>query len=310
MTRRLEPMDRVRELGDASVPFRFDVHALVFSDDAVGLENRLHTALADRRVNKVNIQREFFRATPAQVRDLLAAAAGSHLLEFTETVEALEWRGSGADTTAAAPPPPAPVLHPHPSEDASLDNPDDHAEPPVRGTTAASALRQLQPDQTVPLSPATLLRLQLAGPDDSSDDVEIDPVAFLLTRHGLVSGDDDMVFYGQPDHPSGAVRLAADESGAPTALDIRTDLLPSDINEILLTAHTTADSRLHLDATDAEHGPIGRLLLPPPGPGGLVQIGALHRSTDDRAQWHLSLQPDAISHDLAGLATAAEVDIA
>src|SRR4051812_5573258 len=109
---------------------------------------------------------------------------------------------------AAAPPPPAPVLHPHPPEDASPDNPDDHAEPSVRGTTAASALRQLQSGQTVALAPATLLRLQLAGPDDSSDDVEMDPVAFLLTRHGLVSGDDDMIFYGQPDHPSGAVRLA------------------------------------------------------------------------------------------------------
>lgn len=49
MARRLEQMDRVRELGDASVPFRFDVHALVFGDDAVGLEARLHAALADRR---------------------------------------------------------------------------------------------------------------------------------------------------------------------------------------------------------------------------------------------------------------------
>jgi hypothetical protein len=76
MTRRLEPMDRVRELGDASVPFRFDVHALVFSDDAVGLEGRLHAALADRRVNKVNQHREFFRTTPAEVRRLLADAAG------------------------------------------------------------------------------------------------------------------------------------------------------------------------------------------------------------------------------------------
>src|SRR5690606_25162058 len=51
MTRRLEPMDRVRELGDASVPFRFDVHALIFSEDAVGLENSLHEEFADRRVN-------------------------------------------------------------------------------------------------------------------------------------------------------------------------------------------------------------------------------------------------------------------
>jgi hypothetical protein len=71
MTWRLEPMDRVRELGDASVPFRYDVHALHFSDDAVTLENELHRVFADRRVNFVNERREFFFATPAEVRAVL-----------------------------------------------------------------------------------------------------------------------------------------------------------------------------------------------------------------------------------------------
>lgn len=92
MTRRLEPMDRVRELGDASVPFRFDVHALIFSADAVGLENNLHQQFADRRVNQVNLRREFFYATPAEVRDVLERIAGNHLLEYNETPEALEYR--------------------------------------------------------------------------------------------------------------------------------------------------------------------------------------------------------------------------
>ncbi len=54
MTRRLEPRDRVRELGDASVPFLYDTHALFFSEDAITLENELHKAFADRRVNHVN----------------------------------------------------------------------------------------------------------------------------------------------------------------------------------------------------------------------------------------------------------------
>ena len=54
MTRRLEPMDRVRELGDASVPFHYDVHALIPSDDAVTLETQLHQMLAERKVNLVN----------------------------------------------------------------------------------------------------------------------------------------------------------------------------------------------------------------------------------------------------------------
>jgi hypothetical protein len=96
MTRRLEPQDRIRELGDASVPFRFDTHALIFSDDAVGLESRLHAELADRKVNKMNLQREFFYATPAEVRNLLKRVAGQHLLEYRDTAEAIEWRASGA----------------------------------------------------------------------------------------------------------------------------------------------------------------------------------------------------------------------
>lgn len=90
MTRRLEPRDRVRELGDASVPFRYDIHALFFSEDAIALEGELHKAFADRRVNFVNERREFFFATPSEVRMLLAEKLGG-LLEFTEAPEALEY---------------------------------------------------------------------------------------------------------------------------------------------------------------------------------------------------------------------------
>lgn len=93
MTRRLDPLDRVRELGDASVPFRYDVHAIVFSEDAVALENRLHHALEDRRLNLVNARREFFYAAPSEVKALLTAADGS-VLEFIEEPEADEWHQS------------------------------------------------------------------------------------------------------------------------------------------------------------------------------------------------------------------------
>lgn len=90
MTRRLEPRDRVRELGSASVPFRYDTHALFFSDDAVTLENELHRAFAHRRVNFVNQRREFFFASPSEVRDVLMQKVGG-LLEFNETPEAPEY---------------------------------------------------------------------------------------------------------------------------------------------------------------------------------------------------------------------------
>jgi hypothetical protein len=93
LTRRLDPLDRVRELGDASVPFRFDVHAIIFSEDAVGLETMLHQRFAEFRVNLVNNHREFFRVSPTSVKEALFAT-GTHLLEFHETAEALEWRQS------------------------------------------------------------------------------------------------------------------------------------------------------------------------------------------------------------------------
>jgi hypothetical protein len=93
MTRRLDPMDRVRELGDASVPFRFDVHAIFFSDDAVGIETALHQRFADRRVNFVNAHREFFFVTPGDVKEALKELQGN-LLSFVEAPEALEWHQS------------------------------------------------------------------------------------------------------------------------------------------------------------------------------------------------------------------------
>ena len=90
MTRRLEPMDRVRELGDASVPFPFEVHALFFSEDAVTLKTELHHSFADVRVNAINERREFFFASPQQVRVVLAERLGN-LLEFTEEPEATQY---------------------------------------------------------------------------------------------------------------------------------------------------------------------------------------------------------------------------
>lgn len=73
MTRRLEPMDRVDELGDASVPFRFDVHALVFSDNAPALEAKLHSHFAAGRLNKVNGRKEFFRANLNEIESVIRA---------------------------------------------------------------------------------------------------------------------------------------------------------------------------------------------------------------------------------------------
>lgn len=90
LTRRLEPTERVDELSGAAVPFRFDVHTLYFSEDAVTLENELHKHFATRALNQANPRKEFFFASPSEVREVLAEKVGN-LLEFNEQAEATEY---------------------------------------------------------------------------------------------------------------------------------------------------------------------------------------------------------------------------
>lgn len=92
MTRRLEPMERVNELGSASVPFPFDVHSMIFSDDAVGLETKLHHLLNDQRVNKVNLRKEFFRISLDDLEKLVGEIAPT--AEFKRTFLAEQYRQS------------------------------------------------------------------------------------------------------------------------------------------------------------------------------------------------------------------------
>lgn len=92
MTRRLEPMDRVNELGSASVPFPFDVHSMIFSDDAVSLETKLHHILNDQRVNKVNLRKEFFRVSLDDLEKLVGEIAPT--ADFKRTVLAEQYRQS------------------------------------------------------------------------------------------------------------------------------------------------------------------------------------------------------------------------
>lgn len=90
LTRRLEPTDRVNELSGAAVPFRFDIHTLFFSEDAVTLEHELHKHFAARALNRANSRKEFFFASPAEVREVLLKKVGN-LLEFSEQADSTEY---------------------------------------------------------------------------------------------------------------------------------------------------------------------------------------------------------------------------
>lgn len=91
MTRRLDPMERVDELGDASVPFNFDVHAMIFSDNAPALEAALHRAFEDRKVNMVNTRREFFRVTLDEIKAVVKANYDK-TAEFVDLADAEQFR--------------------------------------------------------------------------------------------------------------------------------------------------------------------------------------------------------------------------
>lgn len=93
MTRRLNPMERVDELGDASVPFKFDVHALIFSDDAPSLETALHHAFENNKVNMVNARREFYRVTLDKIEDVVKSNYDK-TVEFIKIPQAEQYRES------------------------------------------------------------------------------------------------------------------------------------------------------------------------------------------------------------------------
>lgn len=92
MTRRLNPMDRVDELGDASVPFKFDVHSFIFSEDAVSLEGALHDKLEKQRVNKINLRKEFFYSDIDSLEKLVLEIEPT--AEFNRTMLAEQYRQS------------------------------------------------------------------------------------------------------------------------------------------------------------------------------------------------------------------------
>ena len=89
MTRRINPQDRIDELGDASVPFRFDIHSFIFSNNAPDLEMNLHRKLKDQRVNKVNLRKEFFKSTIDEIEEIVYALEPS--AEFNRTMLAEQY---------------------------------------------------------------------------------------------------------------------------------------------------------------------------------------------------------------------------
>ena len=95
VTRRLEPLERIRVLSSASVPFQFDVHALIFSEEAFALETELHNQLANYKVNKVNGRKEYFKVSFEEIRNILATHK-ELTVELNEDAEAFEYRQTKA----------------------------------------------------------------------------------------------------------------------------------------------------------------------------------------------------------------------
>lgn len=98
MTRRLEPMDRIKELGSASVPFEFDVHAMIFSDDAPSLETALHKKFEKQSMNRVNLRKEFFKVSLDDIEKVVKESYNNTVTftripiakEYNETLQILK----------------------------------------------------------------------------------------------------------------------------------------------------------------------------------------------------------------------------
>ena len=93
MTRRLNPQERIDELSGASVPFKFDVHALIFTDDAPRLESALHKAFENRKLNLINPRREFFHVSLEEIEQVVRANYDKSV-EFVREADAEQYRRS------------------------------------------------------------------------------------------------------------------------------------------------------------------------------------------------------------------------
>lgn len=121
MTRRLDPMNRVRELGDASVPFQFDVHAIIYSDDAPALETKLHRAFHQRRVNRMNERKEFFKVGIDEIAEAVRSFHGE--IEVVRDAEAVDFRKTLAAIEACYTAPAEGSSQPVPAADTALNLP-------------------------------------------------------------------------------------------------------------------------------------------------------------------------------------------
>ena len=108
MTRRLEPLDRVKELGDASVPFEFDVHAMIYTEDAPSLERAFHQHFGEQRVNLLNQRKEFFDVSIDEIEAFVRARGMA--IQITKLAEAREYRETVAIRSERAAPPPGAAI--------------------------------------------------------------------------------------------------------------------------------------------------------------------------------------------------------
>lgn len=133
MTRRLEPQDRVDELGDASVPFKFDVHAMIFSDDAPKLENALHKAFENKKVNMVNHRREFFRVSLDEIKRVVKQNYDK-TVEFVDIPDAEQYRISERMRTGSIVPEQGTIIQP---ESVSI------SQPPLKPAASTGTLESI-----------------------------------------------------------------------------------------------------------------------------------------------------------------------
>ena len=236
MTRRLEPMDRIDELGSASVPFNFDLHAMIFSDNAPKLEGALHNAFADKKVNMINYRREFFNVSLDEIESVIRKNHDKSV-EFVKSAEAQQYRES-LKLKGHCPSPfsTTPSIVPHPITTETMHTPT-LTIPPVAptnntSTTPVTTLIRGQKAKISSLDISNKLNIQVLTDKSQSDILDIS--CFGVNNNNVMPSDEYFIFYNQLTSADNSLKMTIDKSTSTTAVEVNFGLLPTSIHKIVI----------------------------------------------------------------------------
>ena len=244
MTRRLEPMERVEELGDASVPFNFDVHAMIFSENAPTLENSLHKAFEKRKVNMVNSRREFFNVSLDEIKAVIKNNYDK-TAEFVDIAEAPQYRESIKIRGDIIQPPLRGSSSPVVSENHKQVAPPVKLSNNIKPTTVPMPNKDtktfIRGQKTKISTLETNQHLKIRVNTDKSQQNIFDLSCFGVDENNILINEDYFIFYNQLESKDKSIKMNIDSTNAYTSVDINLEVVPQTIHKIVMAIAIDGD---------------------------------------------------------------------